>query len=308
MEGAVSISRSSRVAVVTGGNKGIGLEVCRQLASSGITVVLTARDEKRGSEAVEKLQKAGLSEIIFYQLDVTDAPNIGRLAHFMKARFGKLDILVNNAAVIGVEYVHDPVDVSVMSDKEFRGMDEHQMLEWLFKNIREPYGAAKQCLETNYYGIKHVIEAMLPLLVASSDGRIVNVSSINGQLRVLNEELRQELDDVDNLTEERLDELLGKFLKDFEAGEAEAREWPTVLSAYKVSKTTMNSYSRILAKRHRELRVNCVHPGYVKTDMSLYSGVLTPAEGASNVTKVALLPAGGPTGTFFAMGEEEPFV
>ncbi|GJN26905.1 hypothetical protein PR202_gb14872 [Eleusine coracana subsp. coracana] len=68
--------------------------VCRQLASSGITVVLTARDEKRGSEAVEKLQKAGLSEIIFYQLDVTDAPNIGRLANFMKARFGKLDILV----------------------------------------------------------------------------------------------------------------------------------------------------------------------------------------------------------------------
>ncbi|KAK3141963.1 hypothetical protein QOZ80_4BG0340400 [Eleusine coracana subsp. coracana] len=287
MEGAVSISRSSRVAVVTGGNKGIGLEVCRQLASSGITVVLTARDEKRGSEAVEKLQKAGLSEIIFYQLDVTDAPNIGRLANFMKARFGKLDILVNNAAVIGVEYVHDPVDVSVMSDKEFRGMDEHQMLEWLFKNIRELYGAAKQ---------------------SSSDGRIVNVSSIVGKLRVLNEELRQELDDVENLTEERLDELLGKFLKDFEAGEAEARGWPTVLSAYKVSKTTMNSYSRILAKRHPELRVNCVHPGYVKTDMTLYSGVLTPAEGASNVTKVALLPAGGPTGTFFVMGEEEPFV
>ncbi|KAK3141966.1 hypothetical protein QOZ80_4BG0340430 [Eleusine coracana subsp. coracana] len=309
MEGAISNPTNTRIAVVTGGNKGIGLEVCRQLAANGIIVVLTARDEKRGSEAVEKLQKAGLSEIIFYQLDVTDAPNIGRLADFMKARFGKLDILVNNAAVIGVEYVHDPVDVSVTSDKEFSGMDASQRLEWMCKNSRETYDAAKEVLQTNYYSAKNVIKALLPLLQASPDGRIVNVSSMWGLLRLFNnEELKQELNDVENLTEERLDEVLARFLKDFEVGAVESQGWPVGFSAYKVATAAMNAYSRILARRHPELRVNCAHPGFVKTDITRNSGLLSPAEGAGYVTKVALLPAGGPTGVYFTLGAEASFL
>jgi (+)-neomenthol dehydrogenase len=85
----------SRYAVVTGSNKGIGLETVRQLASNGITVVLTARDEKRGLEAVEKLKQSGLSgQVVFHQLDVTDPASIASLAHFIKTQFGKLDILV----------------------------------------------------------------------------------------------------------------------------------------------------------------------------------------------------------------------
>ena len=83
-----------RIAVVTGGNKGIGLEVCRQLAGDGATVVLTARDETRGAAAAEKLRDAGLSDVIFHQLEITDATSIARLAEFLKTRFGKLDILV----------------------------------------------------------------------------------------------------------------------------------------------------------------------------------------------------------------------
>jgi (+)-neomenthol dehydrogenase len=80
--------------VVTGGSKGIGLEVCRQLAGSGITVVLTARDETRGTAAVEQIKQLGHSDVIFHQLDITDASSIARLADFLKTRFGKLDILV----------------------------------------------------------------------------------------------------------------------------------------------------------------------------------------------------------------------
>ena len=83
-----------RVAVVTGGNRGIGLEVCRQLASNGVAVVLTAVDEKMGAEAVEKLKGLALSEVLSHQLDITDASSIARLADFLKTRFGKLDILV----------------------------------------------------------------------------------------------------------------------------------------------------------------------------------------------------------------------
>jgi (+)-neomenthol dehydrogenase len=83
-----------RIAVVTGGNKGIGLEVCRQLTQNGVTVVLTARDEKRGMEAVEKLKGMGVSGVLFHQLDVMDVSSIARLAEFLKAWSGRLDILV----------------------------------------------------------------------------------------------------------------------------------------------------------------------------------------------------------------------
>ena len=122
------------------------------------------------------------------------------------------------------------------------------------------------------------------------------------------EELKQELNDVESLTEGRLDEVLAMFLNDFEAGKVEARGWPAAFAAYKVAKAAMNAYSRVLARQHPELRVNCAHPGYVKTDMTRHSGLLTPEEGARNVVKVALLPEGGPTGAFFALGQEAPFV
>nr|CAB3485236.1 unnamed protein product [Digitaria exilis] len=120
-----------------------------------------------------------------------------------------------------------------------------------------------------------------------------------------NEELKQELNDVEKLTEERLDVLLARFLKEFEAGEVEARGWPMHFSAYKVAKAAMNAYSRVLARKHPELRINCAHPGYVKTDLTRHLGLLTPEEGANNVVKVALLPEGDrATGVFFALGQE----
>lgn len=80
---------------MTGGNKGIGLETCRKLAASGITVILTARNEIYGREAVEKLQLSGLSDVVFHQLDITDSASISAVAKFVETNFGKLDILVN---------------------------------------------------------------------------------------------------------------------------------------------------------------------------------------------------------------------
>lgn len=105
MAEAPNFLATQRIAVVSGGNKGIGLEICRQLASKGIVVILTARDEKKGNEAVNNMLKMdGHSNynIIFHQLDVTDIFSIVRLKDFIKDRFGKLDILVNNAAILGV--------------------------------------------------------------------------------------------------------------------------------------------------------------------------------------------------------------
>ncbi|KAF7093729.1 hypothetical protein CFC21_096122 [Triticum aestivum] len=307
MEGAISSRPNKRIAVVTGGNKGIGFEVCRQLArDGGVTVVLTARDETRGAGAAEKLRPLGVTDVVFHQLDITDASSIATLVDFLEARFGKLDILVNNAGVGGVEY---PQELDA-NDEKFAGLDSNQRLEWMVKNVREPIDAARKAVETNYYGTKHVIQALLPLLLqSSSQGRIVNVSSEYGLLRLIrNEEVRRDLNDIHNLTEERLDEVLDKFLQDFEADALEAHGWPTGFSAYKVAMAATNAYTRILARRHPTLRVNCAHPGYVKTDMSMGSGVLTPEEGARGVVKVALLLDGGPTGKYFTKGEEASFV
>jgi NAD(P)-dependent dehydrogenase (short-subunit alcohol dehydrogenase family) len=84
-----------RVAVVTGSNKGIGFGISKLLASKGVLVVLTARDEKKGNEALEKLKDYGLSDnVIFHQLDVADSASISSLADFINTKFGKLDILV----------------------------------------------------------------------------------------------------------------------------------------------------------------------------------------------------------------------
>lgn len=128
-----------------------------------------------------------------------------------------------------------------------------------------------------------------------------------------NEALKRELDDVESLSEERLDEVVAMFEEDLDqAGAAmEARGWwPAGFSAaYMVSKAALNAYSRMLARRRPELRVNCVHPGFVKTDMTVNFGMLTPEEGGSRVVDVALLPAGGgPTGAYFQERQQAPFV
>ncbi|KAI3956362.1 hypothetical protein MKW92_033065 [Papaver armeniacum] len=90
-----------RCAVVTGGNKGIGFEICKQLALNGILVVLTSRDIKKGLEAVGNLRSCTAKNVVFHQLDVLNPLTISSLADFIKTRFGKLDILVNNAGVTG---------------------------------------------------------------------------------------------------------------------------------------------------------------------------------------------------------------
>ena len=82
--------------MVTGANKGIGFEICKQLASNGIKVVLTARNEKRGIDSLEKFKGTDLSDlVIFHQLDVMDPASVASVAQFVKDQFGKLDILVS---------------------------------------------------------------------------------------------------------------------------------------------------------------------------------------------------------------------
>ena len=143
-----------KIAVVTGGNKGIGFGICRALAKQGIRTILTARDVSKGEVAKKQLKQEGL-EIIFHPLDVTDENSIDSLAGFLAREFGKLDILINNAAI--------------RKDAGMMGLDV-------------PVEVVREMMETNLYGPLMICQALAPLLKKSSAGRIVNVSSGMGSL------------------------------------------------------------------------------------------------------------------------------
>jgi NAD(P)-dependent dehydrogenase (short-subunit alcohol dehydrogenase family) len=142
---------TGRVAVVTGANRGIGLEVARQLAAGGDTVILTARDQAKANDAADGL--AG--SVVAHRLDVTDAASAGTLADFISEQFGHIDVLVNNAAIhYDTQQQAATADLSIV----------------------------REALETNLLGAWQVTQALLPLLRRSEHGRIVNVSSEGGSL------------------------------------------------------------------------------------------------------------------------------
>ncbi|XP_015948186.1 (+)-neomenthol dehydrogenase [Arachis duranensis] len=284
---------SQRYAVVTGANKGIGLEVVRQLASNGVKVVLTSRDEKRGLHALETLKD--LSDFVFFhQLDVADPASVASLADFIKSKFGKLDILVNNAGVSGVVIKDTDLLPSLILKGEELSDDEIE------KARSQTYELAQDCLQINYYGAKRTSESLLSLLQLSDSPRIVNVSSFLGQLKcVLNEWAKGVFNDADNLTEEKIDMVLNEFLEDFKEGRLESKGWPKAISAYVLSKAALNAYTRILAKKFPTFCINSVCPGYVKTDMTSNTGFITVEEGAASPVRLALLPNGSPSGFFY---------
>ena len=143
----------NRVAVVTGANKGIGLEISRQLAKQGIRVYIGARDEVRGRQAAEKLRAEGLDAQPL-RLDVTDAGSVTAAAATLERDAGRLDILVNNAGIA----IDDGRPSRVSED------------------------ALRRTYETNVFGVVRTTQAFLPLLRRSDAGRIVNLSSGLGSL------------------------------------------------------------------------------------------------------------------------------
>lgn len=159
------MKNSNKVAVVTGANRGIGFEVCRQLARKGILVILTSRSEEKGLAACKELEKEELP-VRFCQLDVTHAASISRLAGFVQKEFGRCDILVNNAGVL--------------LDKKGSGdIDFPSIFTCKIDTIR-------QTMETNVYGPILLCQALVPLMKKNNAGRIVNVSSGMGQLSEMN--------------------------------------------------------------------------------------------------------------------------
>jgi NAD(P)-dependent dehydrogenase (short-subunit alcohol dehydrogenase family) len=145
----------SKIALVTGGNKGIGFETVRQLAQQGVHVILAARDRAKGVDAALKLQAEGLA-VEALALDVTSAASIAAAVKEIEQKHGHLDILINNAGV--------------MTDDKAKSVSEQSLDTW------------RTTFETNVFGLIAVTQAFLPLLKKSEAGRIVNLSSVLGSL------------------------------------------------------------------------------------------------------------------------------
>ncbi|CAA9391401.1 MAG: 3-oxoacyl-[acyl-carrier protein] reductase [uncultured Rubrobacteraceae bacterium] len=221
---------NGRVALVSGGNRGIGLEVCRRLAEEGLTVILGSRDEGRGREAAEELP----GNVVVRQLDVADAGSVEKLAASVEGDFGRVDVLVNNAGI------------SNDDGQSGAGADLDRV---------------KEALEANLFGAWRLCEAAIPHMKREGYGRIVNVST----------------------------------------GLAALEDMGGGSPGYRISKTSLNALTRILASELRGsgILVNAVNPGWVATDMGGANANRTVEEGADGVVWAATLPNSGPTGGFF---------
>ena len=228
------MAERARIALVTGGNRGIGNAIARQLAVSGLKVVLTARDASKGKAAAKALQESGL-QVDFHRLDVTSCRSIRACVAAVAERLGRIDVLVNNAGILA-----DPRGSRFLDSK----LDTY-----------------RDTLETNLYGPLQLAQAVVPLMKANRYGRIVNMSSGQGQLS----------------------------------------EMGAGAPAYRISKTALNALTRILAAEFQasNILVNSLCPGWVRTGMGGDGAPRTPDEGADTAVWLATLPDDGPTGGFF---------
>jgi len=147
-----------RIALVTGANRGIGFEVCKQLAQlSDMFVILTARNFEKGQSAAKQLKDKGM-DISFYQLDVCNDTDIKNISLQIEQQYGRLDILVNNAAILYDSW-QDAIDAD--------------------------FQIVNRALETNLFGPWRLCQVFIPLMKKNGYGRIVNVSSGAGSLHYM---------------------------------------------------------------------------------------------------------------------------
>jgi len=147
---------ADRVALITGGNKGIGFETARQLGQRGMTVLIGARDPERGVEAERRLRKGG-TDALYIELDVTDDTSVARAVDQIEREYGHLDVLVNNAGTASVTRIRTQPSEASLEDM-------------------------KAIYEINVFGVVRVTNGMLPLLQKAPSARIVNVSSEAGSI------------------------------------------------------------------------------------------------------------------------------
>lgn len=264
---------TKRIFVVTGGNKGIGFEICRALGGGGAesedgkedVCVFGSRDETRGREAEERLKKEGAKNVKCFQLDICDPKSVESFAKKVAA-IGKVDVLINNAAIA-------------------------------FKS-KDPTPHTKQArptFATNVFGTIDFTERMLPLMREGGQGKIVNVASQAGSsaLKAMSKERVAELMDTSTSTE-KLRALAKNFVLDTEAGDQKSKGWAG--SNYGQSKAFVIAWTRALQREYAASggktgpSVASCCPGWCATDMSSHMGPRSASKGAETPVWLARSP------------------
>ncbi|KAL0483259.1 carbonyl reductase [Acrasis kona] len=259
-----------QVILVTGANKGIGYKSVELLSKSHpeSVILLGARDENRGNEAVSKLSA---NNVHFLQLDATDSKSIDAAVQTVADKYGKLNVLINNAGI----------------GSSSGGLEE-----------------VKKTFDVNYFGAQRVIGSFLPLLKksreAGEDARVLIVSSEVGAWshNLQPEDLQKVLDEVDNLSVQQLNDLSQDFLTSVQTDKKSMYDWKDLFNGYGPSKTLVSVYGRVIA---RELKgdgivVVLLCPGYCATDLNNNSGYRSAEQGAESINyglKVKLAETGG---------------
>jgi NAD(P)-dependent dehydrogenase (short-subunit alcohol dehydrogenase family) len=245
------MATEKKVALITGANRGIGFETAKQLGEQGVTVVLGSRKLSDAEAAAAKLKSSGI-DAYGIQLDVTKAADRSAAAKYLDQKFGKLDILINNAGVAGGDFFTNTT--SKTTEEEL-----------------------KSVYETNFFSVVALTQQLLPLIKKSDAGRIVNLSSILGSL-TLHADPKSPI-----------------------AG--------SKLFSYNSSKAALNAFSIHLADELKDtpIKVNSVHPGWVKTEMGTDAAPMEIPDGAKTSVAAALLGADGPSGHFIHLGQELPW-
>ncbi|XP_076438188.1 carbonyl reductase [NADPH] 1-like [Babylonia areolata] len=257
----------TKVAVVTGGNRGLGLEIVRSLCKKfDGDVILAARTEKDGWEAVKQLRRESEVTALFHQLDVCNPTSIQALAAFLKKTYGGLDILVNNAGIMFKTDSPEPLSAQV-----------------------------QKTLAVNFWGCLDCCKVLFPCLRPGA--RVVNVTSMycRSTLRDCSPTLRARFTDP-ALTIGQLESLMTHYQRCANSGTCHVNGWPTF--AYGVSKIGVTMMSAIqqreIAKdrERRDIVINACCPGWCRTELGGSRAVKSAAQGADTPVYLALLPPG----------------
>ena len=246
------MATEKKIAFITGGNRGIGLETARQLGKQGVKIVIGSRDLNKGKAVADTLRAEGV-DIEAIRFDITKPADYLESYNYFDKNFGRLDILINNAG-ISKETFGAPNNASSVSKDLLR-----------------------ETFETNFFGTIELTQVLLPLIKKAPEGRIVNLSSILGSLTL--------------------------------HADPKSPIYAAKVLAYDASKTALNAFTVHLAHElsDTKVKVNSAHPGWVKTDMGTDAAPMEIPDGAKTSVELALLPANGPTGGFFHMGEALPW-